>query len=205
MVDSFSEQVLDLGFDYGASGGPAWSVTSTVSGGGFEKVNLNWSQPLGQYQIGDKSGEDCLLQGQYDYLYGFWMARRGPTQGFRYKDWGDFELIDELIGVGDGTTTQFQITKTYGDFVRIIKKIVSTGFQVRVGSSIPSYTLGANSGLITFATAPASGREIRVSGEFHVPVRFNESEWPGKFLAQNPSTGERWYELGSLTLRAIRL
>jgi uncharacterized protein (TIGR02217 family) len=201
---AFSEELLDLGIDYGAQGGPQFSVTTTTSGGGFESANLNWSQPIGEWQIGDKTGTTGLLKAQYDYLYHFWMARRGPFEGFRYKDWGDFELVDELIGSGDGVTTAFQITKTYGSFVRVIKKIAE-GAAWKVGNSKPLATLDKNIGILTFTNPPPVGAKIRVTGDFHVPVKFVEDKWPGKFIYTDTKTRDRWHELGSLQLRGIRV
>jgi len=201
----FSEEILDLGYNYGAQGGPEFSVTSTVSGGGYEKTNLDWSQPKGQWQIGDRTGEDCLDLQEYEYLYSFWMSRRGSFEGFRYKDWGDYELLDEWIGVGNGVQTAFQITKTYGSFVRVLKKIDPKGFSWQIGFTQPPAVLNPNTGMLTFSTPPAAGADIRVSGEFHVPVRFVENVWSGRFYAANPDTGQRFYELGSLQLRGIRV
>lgn len=205
---TFSEEVLDLGYDYGAAGGPQFSITNTVSGGGFEKANLDWSQPLGEWRIGDKTGQNCLIQTEYNDLYHFWMARRGSFEGFRFKDWGDFELTDELIGVGDGIRTQFQITKTYGSFVRIVKKIdINSNFYTLLDGGFSSAVLAPNTGILTFGSAPAVGQRITVNGAFHVPVRFVESTWPGKFYATKFYEGgeERWYELGPLSVRAIRV
>jgi uncharacterized protein (TIGR02217 family) len=48
-----------------------------------------------------------------DELTAFFYARRGPAYGFRFKDWNDYLLTQEVIAHGDGATTVFQITKTY--------------------------------------------------------------------------------------------
>lgn len=206
MLQPFVEQVLDLGVDYGADGGPEWSNTITEAGGGYERVNINWSQPKGRWNLGDRTGENCLTRDQHDYLYRFWMARRGSGIGFRYKDWNDFELIDEVIGTGDGTTTAFQITRGYGSFERTIKKIADDPEPiVRVDGIYRPYTLDFNTGLITFTTAPSTGKEITVSCEFHVPVRFEQDAWPGRFYAADLQTGQRYYELGTLGVREIRV
>jgi uncharacterized protein (TIGR02217 family) len=201
---TFCEELLDLGWDYGAQGGPEFAVTTTLSGGGYEFANLDWAQPKGEWQIGDRTGDYCLDLAEYEYLYKFWMARRGSFEGFRYKDWGDFELKGEQIGIGDGTRNVFQITKTYGSFVRVLSKIAK-GATWQVGSSKPAATLDYNTGLLTFAIPPALGQKIKVTGEFHVPVKFIENKWPGKFYAADPDSGQRFYELGSLQLRGIRV
>lgn len=204
-MQPFVEQVLDLGYDYGATGGPLWSTTISESGGGTEKANVNWSQPKGRWELGDRSGENCLTLDQHEYIYGFWMARRGQAIGFRYKDWGDYQLNRELIGTGDGTKTQFQVTKTYGDFVRILKKLDSEGFQIETPGAALNYALNPTTGVVTFGSALPTGTKIYATGEFHVPVRFEQDEWPGRFYAADPDRGQRYYELGSLSVRAIRV
>ena len=195
-------EVLDLGWDYGAQGGPQFSVTTTQTGGGFESSNLDWSQPKAEYQIGDRTGDYCIDLDQYNYLYGFWMARRGSYEGFLYKDWGDFELLSEVIGTGDGTTTQFQSTKTYGTFVRLIRYL-APGVQVDAGGT--PYQVDRNSGLITFTRPVPKDVAIKLTADFYVPVKFVEDKWPGRFRAADPRTGQRFYELGSLQLRGVRV
>jgi uncharacterized protein (TIGR02217 family) len=200
---SFVEEVLDLGWDYGAQGGPEFLVTTIQTGGGSDKSNLEWSQPKGQWQIGDRTGDRLLNRAEYDYLYNFWMARRGPFEGFRYKDWGDFELIDEVIAIGDGLKTSFQITKRYGSFLRILKKIGDLSWQV--GASQPAGAISKNTGILTLTQPLPLGAELCVNGEFHVPVKFIESQWPGRFEEADAHSGERYYELASLQLRGIRI
>ena len=202
---SYSDTVLDLGYDYGAQGGPEFSVTTTVTGGGAERSNLDWAQPKGEWQIGDRTGERCLDLEEYQYLYNFWMARRGSFEGFSYKDWGDFELIDEVIGVGDGVKTQFQVTKTYGSFVRVIKKLNPAGFSWQVDNKGVTGQLDPLTGLLTLGSAAATGTLLKVTGEFWCSVKFVENKWPGKFHAADAYTGQRFYELGSLQLRGIRV
>lgn len=79
-----------------------------------------------------------------DTLIAFFEARRGQLHGFRWKDWSDYRSCgsnadpahdDQVIGTGDGVTTEFQLCKTYqsGDasYAREIRKPVLG--TVRVG------------------------------------------------------------------------
>ena len=52
----------------------------------------------------------------------FFEARNGRLHGFRFKDWADFKSClpsqtpgptNQPIGTGNGSTTQFQLTKRY--------------------------------------------------------------------------------------------
>ena len=121
-----------------------------------------------------------------DALRDFFMARNGRAYGFRYKDWGDYKLKNQLIDIGDGTTTSFQIIKTYRSqqvesgeaylYTRDITKINwDTIAGVTVGGVVNTdWTVNHNTGVISFDTAPPYGENIIIGlGEFHVPVRFD--------------------------------
>lgn len=127
-------------------------------------------------------------------LVAFFRTVRGKAFGFRLHDWSDFELDQEPIGVGDGVTTVYTISKVYGfdgsnPETRRIYKIASPAFNViggpftytdlivRVDGVVKAvtthYTLDINTGTITFLAAPALSSIIDVTGQFHVPARFD--------------------------------
>ena len=66
--------------------------------------------------------------------------------------------LDQVIGTGDGTTAQFQLSKTYGasfaPWTRIVAKPVQGTVQIAVGGTLRTaatdYTLDAATGRITF-------------------------------------------------------
>ena len=71
-------------------------------------------------------------------LIAFFEARRGQLFGFRWKDWADFKSCapsaivgaeDQAIGLGDGVTRSFVLTKSYAsggsDYLRPILKPVA--------------------------------------------------------------------------------
>ena len=96
----------------------------------------------------------------------------------------DVDKGDQVISRGDGTRTKFPLIKTYSsggfDYVRpIVKPVLGT---VRVGLDQDEMREGVdfdvdpNSGLITFAVAPAEQVEITAGYEFDVPVRFDTDQ-----------------------------
>jgi uncharacterized protein (TIGR02217 family) len=125
----------------------------------------------------------------------FFYVVHGKATGFRFKDWGDYRLTQELIGVGNSATTQFQIKKTYSlgaeSYERILRKIVApftppahpapgwddpaVSFSLYVNDVLVTtgFTVNYNTGVITFTVAPTTGHTIKVTGEFDVPVRFD--------------------------------
>src|SRR5206468_677301 len=127
-------------------------------------------------------------------LRDFFYALGGIKTGFRLIAPDDNFLDFELIGTGDGEATDFPIIKTYSatalaeyggaslSYVRRIVKPAAGGFDVYVADALIPLVTGSPSagqarvnyttGIVTLGTPPAEDAEVRVSGGFHVPVRF---------------------------------
>lgn len=199
---TFLETRLDIGYDYGTVGGPEYNTTVIVTGGGNEQRNANWSEARRRWQIGDRTYDRSEL----NYLINFFNACRGSWLGFRFKDWGDYQAKDELIGVGDGVETTFQLKKRYGIAGafsdRLIKKPVVDSVIVSVGGVIdPSVGVNFATGAIVF-TAPPVGN-ITASFEFDVPVRFEQDRLEHRFEAADAD--EQLFYVSSLSVIEIRV
>jgi len=201
---SFSETRFNLGYDLGTMGGPTFQNTALIHGGGKEQRIINGSQPLGRWQLGDRA----LTRSELDYFLEFHANRKGAYQGFRFKDWSDYK-INQVIGVGDNTKTQFPIYKTYTvesySVKRRITKPVSSGFKVFLDDveQTSGVTLNSTTGLITFSDSPDTGVEVSVSGTFDVPVRFEQDEIAFRFLATD--TDKAIFALEKLSIIEIRI
>jgi uncharacterized protein (TIGR02217 family) len=176
---SFAEVRLPVNVERGAKGGPAFLTKVLTLYSGFERRNQLWSSSRGEWNV----GFGISSKTQFHQFLHFFMARRGKFQGFRFKDWSDFESTDEQIGVGNGSTLTFQLVKTYSDeleinnYVRNIKKPVDGTVVVKVNSVITAVTINYSTGIVTFSPAPAIGLVITWSGEFDVPVRFDDDDF----------------------------
>lgn len=176
---AFDEVRFPEHISYGSSGGPQFFTTVLELTSGYEQRNVNWSQRKSRYNVahGIKSRADM------DELLAFFHARQGRARGFRYKDWGDYFLTDQVIGVGDDVTQQFPIVKTYSSgsqtYTRLISKPVSgtlSGFTVD-GDTPPSHSINYNTGIITFSSPIPTGQEIVIGSlEFDVPCRFDTDQ-----------------------------
>lgn len=167
---------LPENIERGAVGGPRFNTALVTLDGGYEQTQQNWEVPRRAWQIGYgvQSKED------YEDVLAFFMARRGRARGFRFKDWSDYEIVNQQIGTGDATEDQFQIYKRYDDtalpFDRPITQVVSGTLTVTLnGTPTTSYTL-LSGGIIDFVSPPGSGVVIRVSCEFDIPVRFDNDQ-----------------------------
>jgi uncharacterized protein (TIGR02217 family) len=188
---AFFEGVIDPDYAPDAEGGPEFGNRVFQSpDSGLESVTIGRTQARHRYTIDYQLLTAASQKGLRDFFY----ALGGMQTGFRFFAPDDNLLDNELIDTGDGSEATYNIIKTYiatasggyggasRSYVRRIVKPAADSFVVTVaGTSIPlvSGTPGAGqarvnftTGVITFGSAPASGAQIRVTGTFHVPVRF---------------------------------
>lgn len=187
-MSSFDEIQLPLRVEFGSNGGPAFSTEVVVIDSGYERRNQNWSQARRVYdaRTGLRSASDVAT------LLNFFHARAGRATGFRLKDWSDFTTAadgtsasvwsDQTIGTGNGTATVFQLCKNYisgpSTHQRLIKKPVAGSVTMGVnGTQVTSgWSVDTTTGLVTFASAPASGKTVTSGFQFDVPVRFDTDQ-----------------------------
>lgn len=169
----------------GSTGGPERRTDVITLRSGFEQRNAVWANSRRRYDasLGIRDINDLYT------VIEFFEARRGQLHGFRWKDWTDYKSgnprsivssNDQVIGTGDGTTTQFQLKKIYspGDdqWVREIKKPVPGTVRVGVNSVeltiVAQFNVDVTTGVVTFITPPANGHVITAGFQFDVPVRF---------------------------------
>ena len=202
---TFTETRLDLGYDFGTVGGPEFSTTIIILGSGHEQRNSNWSEARSKWQIGDR----IYTRSELNYLLNFFRAVRGAAIGFRFKDWSDYQGTNELIGVGNGVLTQFQMKKTYvindQSSIRNIKKPVTGKTTISVAGTpvISGWSVDTTTGIITF-TSPPTGN-ITASFEFDVPGRFEQDKFDHRFDAADPSTGEALFYISTLSVVEVKL
>jgi uncharacterized protein (TIGR02217 family) len=179
MTDGFDEIQFPPAIGQGATGGPGFLTLVSENNAGFEKRLIQWSAAKAKYNVGtgikNRADMDLVLQ--------FFFARMGRAYGFRFKDWADYQIVNQQFATGDGTTAVFQLTKIYTSggraYARLIRKPVAapalgvTDFWV---SGVPvAWTADWTTGLVTFTTPPANTAPIVCHyAEFDVPVRFDD-------------------------------
>lgn len=182
---AFHDVRLPDDVERGVVGGPQFDTTIATMLSGHEHRNINWEDVRGSWS----AGYGIQTKEQFDVVKAFFYTRQGRAHGFRFKDWTDFEMVDQQIGLGDDARVAFQIFKRYSsggiDYDRDLKKIVSGTEVVRLDGAIQTdpgdYSIDLNTGIVTMVVAPAStggtgpgGEELlSVACEFDVPVRFD--------------------------------
>ena len=184
---AFSEVRFPDNISRNARGGPERRTQIVELASGDEERNASWANSRRRYDAayGIRRADDLAA------VVAFFEARNGRLYGFRWKDWADYKsclpsqtpaATDQTIGTGDGTTTAFQLVKTYSSgsqsWTRTIAKPVAGTVTVAVGGTVQSsgWSVDTTTGLITFTTAPANGSAITAGFEFDVPVRFDTDQ-----------------------------
>lgn len=183
---AFHEVRFPAKLSFGSVGGPERRTEIVQMTNGFEERNTPWAQSRRRYDAGlslrslDDIGE----------LLAFFEARQGQLNGFRWKDWADYKSCaasatvafeDQLIGIGDGVTVAFQLSKTYSSGPASERRVITKPVQgsVRVGlqgdelAETVHYAVDYTSGVVTFTSPPAMGARVTAGFEFDVPVRFD--------------------------------
>lgn len=171
---SFDEVQLPEEVEKGASGGPQFKTTVITQSNGFEKRNVDWALARGEWDIGYgiQSLEDL-----YDVI-NFFYARQGRARGFRFKDWSDYQGVEENLGVGDGVQVAFQLRRQYVSGVvtynrPITKPVAGTTRVFLNGIETFAFTVSTLTGIVTLGAPAGAGVVVTSTFDFDVPVRFD--------------------------------
>jgi uncharacterized protein (TIGR02217 family) len=149
---------------------------------------------------------NIFSQDYLDYINNAFMALHVPTDSFLVKDYLDHRADNQTLGVAPSGSTPVQLVRTYtfaDDFAvgptytRIITKPKAAGFYVRQSGLLKPVTVDTLTGLITPVTPWTPGAEIDWTGEFRVPVRFDQMSLPSTI---DNRSGERLISNGSVSL-----
>src|SRR5690242_9257512 len=155
---------------FALTGGPAFSTDIVETYGGQETRVQNWAQAKRKYEASNAA----RLPAIYRPLQAFFHIAAGRANGFRFKDWLDYQDND-AGGAGVFvmlTSTTFQMVKRYttgsSTHDRNIQKPVS-----------PIVVTGGSGASVNYATGVvtvSSGTPTAWSGAFDVPCRFDTED-----------------------------
>ncbi len=185
---AFHEVRFPTAISLGASGGPERRTEIVTLGSGFEERNSRWASSRRRYN----AGYGVKSMSDLNSVIAFFEERRGRLHAFRWHDRMDNlsgepgstpDILDQIIGQGDGANADFPLKKTYGQvylpFERIIGKPEASSVRVAVGgvesTDGTDFTVDTTTGIVTFLSGsiPAPGIAITAGFRFDVPVRFD--------------------------------
>lgn len=185
-MPSFHEVLFPLSIAFGADGGPERRTEVVALASGREERNTPWAHSRRRWDagVGVKSHDDLHT------LISFFEARRGRLYGFRWRDAIDWRScppsqtpssLDQPLGAGDGSQTDFQLIKRYESgaqvYDRPVKKPVSGSVTVALdgvdASEGADFTVDETTGVVTFAAPPGESVVVTAGYAFDTPVRFD--------------------------------
>lgn len=187
-MTAFHEILFPLDIALKSAGGPQRRTDVVTLGSGREERNARWAHSRRRYDAGYGVKTHQALSQAIE----FFEERRGRLHGFRWRDRLDHSsaapgnavsALDQAIGVGDGVTALFALSKTYGGayapYLRQIEKPVAGSVRIAVaGPEVEegdAFTLDVTTGMVTFLGShiPAMGEAVTAGFLFDVPVRFD--------------------------------
>ena len=206
----FKSELFPYNISFDSISAATFADDVVVVNSGVSQRTSRWDQPLLEFDV----GYGVRTMEQLGALISFFRAVRGRMYGFLYYDPIDhtssvataidarappaINCNDQSIGVGDGTTKVFQLTKTYQSptglltSLRPICKPIPGGYDfsvyrppaspVMIGlngvNQSTGWTVDYTTGLVTFASPPSADVLITAGYEFFVPVAFNTPRLP---------------------------
>jgi RHS repeat-associated protein len=126
-------------------------------------------------------------QDEIDQMWVFFNTCAGMYAEFGYLDPYDNAATAMPFGTGNGSATQFQLTRTTTagglSFTEPLFAFVGTPVIYRNGVATTAFTI--SNGLVTFTTAPANGVALTWTGQYMFLCRFEEdSISPKQMMSQ---------------------
>jgi hypothetical protein len=205
------------GLGYSSKWTPEFFVQSAKSATGAEIDLLIAQYPLHSFELTYRflrdgvAWRDSLSALEFRTMMGFFLSMQGTAGRCLYRNPDDYQVFQNQIGTGDGSTRTFTLTRSYGAngytaSEPIGQVIPGELFNVYLaGSSTPVnptlYTLSTTNPVantITFTSAPAVGQAITVDMSYYYYCKLADTAVTfEKFMA-------RLWALNKVQLRSCR-
>lgn len=163
------------GLDFIVEKAPEYSTTIRRSASGREVRAAWYSSPIWNFKVRFNVLRNITATPELARLVGFFNSRLGRFGCFYYLDPEDNQVTDQAIAVGNGTTRSFQTIRTVGASPHQMNEPIYAFWKtpvVKVNGVTTAVTISPW-GVITFASAPASGALISWTGQFMYVCRFD--------------------------------
>lgn len=173
----FIDDTIDQCAAYGFTGGPVFRTNIVEMRSWRESRNADVDMARHMYSAPYQN----IDQEGWREIRRMFFVCRGRVHCFRLRDPNDDRADQELFGIGDGTTSLFQLSTlseadgiTYSRLVQLPVNPVIYVDGVEVAASVD-----LQSGEVDFGSSvPDVGAALTWSGMFDVKVRFDQDELP---------------------------
>ena len=166
--------------------GVSWPDKKTLGGSSIRQVAISGKRTILPQMVDVRYSWELTFEALRSALWsngsltdletfvGFYLAQSMAGTCFSYADAEDNAVTGQGFGVGDNTTTAFQLVRARGGFAEKVLLPTITGLTVAgVAKTSPTdYTLG-DKGIVTFTSAPAAAAALQWTGSFKWLCRFD--------------------------------
>lgn len=168
------------GLEYPVKRTPEWKTLTQEATSGLEARSAPWTYPRWHWEVSYSKLSSAQAAAEFQTLVDFFNARQGQYDTFLYSDPDDNAVTNQQFGVGDGTTTAFQLTR----------QLVANGFSEPIFNvnGVPvikdagviktagaDYTISA-AGVVTFTYTPTAGHALTWTGAYYFRCRFEDDQ-----------------------------
>ena len=163
------------------NGKSLFASSRVISLSGREVRSLDCEYSKGKYLL-----KDCFLsEDVFKIFNNFFKARRGSRFSFLLKDFADFSVIKQSIGIGDGIKKEFQLYKSYQDdeypYIRKITRIRENSLKIFLEETeIKDWEITQDKGIVILQNPPNQDANLLASFDFYITVRFFDDSFDYK-------------------------
>ncbi len=180
---AFLEQRLDTKITAGAKSVVRWSRQKAYTGSGRLTQQFNWAHAKHEMDVSHGVRSRADFQAVLDLFY---VVMANAYEGFRVKDWRDYQAtqLNSVVSDTGDSPTEWQLQRKHvigaASYLRDITKPVSAtvvvyrtrAAVVSVATATVTYTTGR-----VAISGHQTGDTYTWEGEFDVPMTFVNDEW----------------------------
>ncbi len=205
-----------IGLGYSAVKRPIWNTSVGTAASGREARAGMQTYPIYEWDLtydvlsDSAQGINSTYNSDLKTLMGFYNSVAGGLYSFLFTDPDDCAVTGQMLGTGDGTTTNFTFVRAFGggdgsttepvgyvNQSQTLNIYVNGTLQSPTTYTILNATLYAQ--VVKFTTAPASGAAITADFSFYYGVRFKDDSYDFEKMMY------RIWGLKKVTLRSVRV
>lgn len=170
---------------------PLWRTGVQSSLSGKETRIAYMSYPLYQWSLDLSVLRSYASYAELAQIIGLINTVQGMAGNFLFMDPEDNAVTAQPFGIGDGTTTKFQLVRTYGGYTEPVQQPFSSINVYSNGTIIGSGVTQIGNGVLQFLTPPASGAALTWSGQFYFLCGFlqDKQQFTQEFIQAWSTTG----------------
>jgi uncharacterized protein (TIGR02217 family) len=157
---------------------PLWSTQTVRTASGRERRTAYWPYPLWRFELSYEVIRHRPTTAELFTLWEFFNVAQGQFGPWLFVDPSDCQVLSSApatFATGDGSTKVFQLTRPMNSFTEPVYDVYQPVILDNGSVTASSLTFSPN-GVVTFATAPASGHTLSWYGYFYFGCRFLQDD-----------------------------